>query len=86
MFTLSVCLWCVLFQGIRPLWGIPHSVLSCSSVSDRGGGIPHHLVQRVFDYHYTSPAADAENSSDNDVFGHLMSPDHGGPSAGPMHG
>jgi len=54
-------------------------------VSDRGGGIPHHMIDQVLKYNYTT----AEDSTEkllqkNDIFGGMM--DAMNQSRGPMHG
>ncbi|KAK7081130.1 hypothetical protein SK128_027956 [Halocaridina rubra] len=58
-------------------------------VSDRGGGIPHHLVGRVLDYNFTT--ANGSNSSNGEeqqggVFSDMMEAVNPNPVGGPMHG
>ena len=55
-------------------------------ISDRGGGIPHDLVDKVTNYNYTT----AEDSTDklmqnNGIFGNMMDAVNRS-SSGPMHG
>ncbi|XP_042878661.1 3-methyl-2-oxobutanoate dehydrogenase [lipoamide] kinase, mitochondrial-like [Penaeus japonicus] len=57
-------------------------------ISDRGGGIPHHLVGRVLEYNFTT--ANTENMSDPEqqegVFSNMMEAVNPNPAGGPMHG
>ncbi|XP_067934489.1 branched-chain alpha-ketoacid dehydrogenase kinase-like [Watersipora subatra] len=59
-------------------------------ISDRGGGIPHDDMSRVWDYHFTtagSPGRDLpEKDTEADPFRSIMSPPNQGPAAGPMFG
>lgn len=59
-----------------------------SRISDRGGGIPHHLVGRVLEYNFTT--ANKENMSDPEqqegVFSNMMEAVNPNPAGGPMHG
>lgn len=58
-------------------------------VSDRGGGILHQFVDRIFDYHFTTAGAREEVSQideDYDVFGAMVEMANPSPGAGPMHG
>ncbi|XP_074642435.1 branched-chain alpha-ketoacid dehydrogenase kinase-like isoform X2 [Tubulanus polymorphus] len=51
-------------------------------ISDRGGGIPHNIVQRVFEYHFTTSGQTDNQNHDGGLFGEIME----NRSAGPMHG
>lgn len=59
-------------------------------ISDRGGGISHDSMKRVWDYHFTtacSPDRDmVSNTEDEDPFRSIMSPPNQGPAAGAMFG
>ncbi|XP_076344533.1 branched-chain alpha-ketoacid dehydrogenase kinase-like [Tachypleus tridentatus] len=52
-------------------------------VSDRGGGIPHHMVDHVTQYHFTT--ASTLQEKDMGLFSTLISESNHGPS-GPMYG
>ena len=71
---------------------VERAVLLCvlCRISDRGGGIPHDDMERVWDYHFTtacSPGRDLpEKDADADPFRSIMSPPSQGPAAGPMFG
>lgn len=53
-------------------------------ISDRGGGIPHQLVNRVTQYHFTT-VGNIQEENDSDVFTTLLEESNRLPS-GPMHG
>ncbi|XP_068226584.1 branched-chain alpha-ketoacid dehydrogenase kinase-like [Palaemon carinicauda] len=57
-------------------------------ISDRGGGIPHHLVGRVLDYNFTTANdSKAESSEENQgLFSNMMEAVNPNPAGGPMHG
>ncbi|XP_014673202.1 PREDICTED: 3-methyl-2-oxobutanoate dehydrogenase [lipoamide] kinase, mitochondrial-like isoform X2 [Priapulus caudatus] len=55
-------------------------------VSDRGGGIPHQFVERIFDYHFTTAGVQEENDDNYDVFGAMVEMSNPSPGSGPMHG
>ncbi|RXG68148.1 [3-methyl-2-oxobutanoate dehydrogenase [lipoamide]] kinase, mitochondrial [Armadillidium vulgare] len=56
-------------------------------ISDRGGGIPHHLMQRVLCYNFTTAHDENENKRVNeDVFSNMMESCNPNPVGGPMHG
>lgn len=59
-------------------------------ISDRGGGIPHDNINKVWDYHYTtstSPGRELpENDNGENLFSTMMSPPTQGPAAGAMFG
>ncbi|KAL7638895.1 UNVERIFIED_CONTAM: hypothetical protein RMT77_010429 [Armadillidium vulgare] len=56
-------------------------------ISDRGGGIPHHLMQRVLCYNFTTAHDENENKNVNeDVFSNMMESCNPNPVGGPMHG
>uniref|UniRef100_A0A2P2I0J7 Protein-serine/threonine kinase n=2 Tax=Hirondellea gigas TaxID=1518452 RepID=A0A2P2I0J7_9CRUS len=65
-------------------------------ISDRGKGIPHHLMRRVLEYNFStagpnpqakSPESDSNSSSPgNGLFSDMMEAVNPGPVGGPMHG
>ncbi|KAK3881131.1 hypothetical protein Pcinc_014420 [Petrolisthes cinctipes] len=63
-------------------------------ISDRGGGIPHHLTKRALEYNFTtandgatsSPPAFSGTSSPEGVFSNMMEAVNPNPVGGPMHG
>ncbi|KAK3084269.1 hypothetical protein FSP39_010860 [Pinctada imbricata] len=56
-------------------------------ISDRGGGIPHDIVDKVFHYNFTTAGESMEQQHDNYLFGEITSPSHmSGDSPGKMHG
>uniref|UniRef100_A0A4D5R9P1 Protein-serine/threonine kinase n=1 Tax=Scolopendra viridis TaxID=118503 RepID=A0A4D5R9P1_SCOVI len=54
-------------------------------ISDRGGGIDHHLSKQVMQYHFTTSGASTDHRIDGGLFGTMMDNPNSGP-AGPMHG
>ncbi|XP_038669674.1 3-methyl-2-oxobutanoate dehydrogenase [lipoamide] kinase, mitochondrial isoform X2 [Scyliorhinus canicula] len=52
-------------------------------VSDRGGGIPHGIVDKVTDYHFTTAEESSQDDRMNTFYGHMV---NSGPQSGPMHG
>lgn len=65
-------------------------LIHCSfhRVSDRGGGIPHHLTARALDYNFTT--ANSQNTPEQElqegVFTNMMEAVNPNPAGGPMHG
>lgn len=55
-------------------------------ISDRGGGIRHDILDKIFDYHFTTNGEEVDERLDGSLFAPLMNPIHEGPAAGPMHG
>jgi len=55
-------------------------------IGDRGGGIPHHLLGQIFDYHFTTAGSSTDHRIDGGLFGNMMNTVNDGPAAGPMHG
>lgn len=58
-------------------------------ISDRGGGIPHDDMKKVWLYHYTTAentTREPVDTASDDPFKSIMSPPSHGPSAGPMFG
>ena len=54
-------------------------------VSDRGGGIPHDMIEKVLKYNYTTAEDSTEKLLErNDIFGGMMNAMS--QSRGPMHG
>ena len=62
--------------------------MSFCRVSDRGGGIPHHLMSRVLDYNFTTAYDSEDHGTKNDdpIFSNMMDQANQSPSGGPMHG
>lgn len=68
--------------------------ISTIRISDRGGGIPHHLTKRALEYNFTtandgatnSPPALSGASSQEGVFSDMMEAVNPNPAGGPMHG
>ncbi|GAB6024199.1 hypothetical protein CHUAL_008900 [Chamberlinius hualienensis] len=55
-------------------------------ISDRGGGIPHHILERIFEYNFTTAGTSTDHRIDGGLFGSIMNPVNDGPAAAPMHG
>jgi len=59
-------------------------------ISDRGKGIPHHLVQRVLEYNFTTAApggvSESNMNENTGVFSEMMDTVNQSPAGGPMHG
>ncbi|XP_038832199.1 3-methyl-2-oxobutanoate dehydrogenase [lipoamide] kinase, mitochondrial-like isoform X2 [Salvelinus namaycush] len=52
-------------------------------ISDRGGGIPHSILDKVTDYHYSTAEESNQDPRMNNLFNTLT---NSGPQSGPMHG
>ena len=46
-------------------------------IRDRGGGIPHEYVSRVFDYHFTTSKENSQEFGENDGFNAICNTNHG---------
>lgn len=56
-------------------------------VSDRGGGIPHKIINRVWNYNFTTSGTSTDDRVNGGLFGEVMSPSHmSGATPGRMHG
>ncbi|CAH1801471.1 unnamed protein product [Owenia fusiformis] len=51
-------------------------------ISDRGNGIPHNIVRKVWDYHFTTAGQSDNHQVDGGLFGNIME----NRAAGAMHG
>ena len=54
-------------------------------MSDRGGGIPHKLVSKVFEYNFTTSGV-AKQDQEVDIFDTFMNDPQATPLPGKMHG
>ncbi|RXM95046.1 [3-methyl-2-oxobutanoate dehydrogenase [lipoamide]] kinase, mitochondrial [Acipenser ruthenus] len=52
-------------------------------ISDRGGGIPHNILDKVLDYHFTTAEESNQDPRMSNLFGIIT---NNGPQSGPMHG
>lgn len=52
-------------------------------ISDRGGGIPHHIVDKVMDYHYSTAEESAQDPRMSNLFNTIT---NSGNQSNPMHG
>lgn len=57
-------------------------VLLCR-ISDRGGGIPHSILDQVMDYHFSTAEQSAQDPRMSNLFNNIT---NSGPQSGPMHG
>jgi [3-methyl-2-oxobutanoate dehydrogenase (acetyl-transferring)] kinase len=55
-------------------------------ISDRGAGIPHELLERVTDYHFSTAGMNDDRRIDGGIFGNIMDTGNSGPAAAPMYG
>ncbi|XP_050411184.1 3-methyl-2-oxobutanoate dehydrogenase [lipoamide] kinase, mitochondrial [Patella vulgata] len=55
-------------------------------ISDRGGGIPHSYVNKVWDYNFTTSGSLSDDRIDGGLFGQVMNASNSGPMPGKMHG
>lgn len=56
-------------------------------ISDRGGGIPHHIVKKIWDYNFTTAGTMQDNRVDRGLFGDIVDPrNSGGVTSSRMHG
>uniref|UniRef100_A0A673GS87 Protein-serine/threonine kinase n=1 Tax=Sinocyclocheilus rhinocerous TaxID=307959 RepID=A0A673GS87_9TELE len=52
-------------------------------ISDRGGGIPHSILDQVMDYHFSTAEQSAQDPRMSNLFNNIT---NSGPQSGPMHG
>ncbi|KAK7925230.1 hypothetical protein WMY93_007540 [Mugilogobius chulae] len=52
-------------------------------ISDRGGGIPHHILDKVMDYHFSTAEESAQDPRMNNLFNNIT---NSGNQSSPMHG
>lgn len=52
-------------------------------ISDRGGGVPHSILDQVMDYHFSTAEQSAQDPRMNNLFNNIT---NSGPQSGPMHG
>lgn len=52
-------------------------------ISDRGGGIPHPIVDRVIDYHFSTAEESAQDPRMSSLFENIT---NSGNQSNPMHG
>ncbi|NXT95310.1 BCKD dehydrogenase, partial [Anhinga rufa] len=76
-------LWCPPSSG-APLRGLP-AACPPPRISDRGGGIPHDLLDKVTEYHFSTAEASAQDPRLGGPFRNLLDLSNSG-QAGPMHG
>jgi [3-methyl-2-oxobutanoate dehydrogenase (acetyl-transferring)] kinase len=55
-------------------------------ISDRGRGIPASIINKVFDYNFTTSGSMLDECTDGGIFGQMMDTQHTGPAPGRMHG
>ncbi|XP_035759626.1 3-methyl-2-oxobutanoate dehydrogenase [lipoamide] kinase, mitochondrial-like [Egretta garzetta] len=73
---------------VPPIFGdAPEGSAPCPSprISDRGGGIPHDLLDKVTEYHFSTAEASAQAPRLGGPFRNLLDLSNSG-QAGPMHG
>uniref|UniRef100_F6SPR9 Protein-serine/threonine kinase n=1 Tax=Monodelphis domestica TaxID=13616 RepID=F6SPR9_MONDO len=63
---------------------LPELLKNAMRISDRGGGIAHHHLDKVMDYHFTTAEASTQDPRISPLFGHLDTNSNG--QSGPMHG
>ncbi|XP_033853162.1 3-methyl-2-oxobutanoate dehydrogenase [lipoamide] kinase, mitochondrial-like isoform X2 [Acipenser ruthenus] len=54
-------------------------------ISDRGGGVPHSILEKVMDYHFTTAESSSQDPRMTSMFGNMVDMVNSGQS-GPMHG
>lgn len=69
---------CVVLTGHH----IIHHVFS-PRISDRGGGIPHNIIDKVMDYHFSTAEESAQDPRMSNLLNNIT---NSGPQSGPMHG
>uniref|UniRef100_A0A8C6MH86 Protein-serine/threonine kinase n=1 Tax=Nothobranchius furzeri TaxID=105023 RepID=A0A8C6MH86_NOTFU len=52
-------------------------------ISDRGGGIPHNIIEKVMDYHFSTAEESAQDPRMNNIFNTIT---NSGNQSNPMHG
>lgn len=52
-------------------------------ISDRGGGIPHNIVDKVADYHFSTAEQSAQDPRMSSLFENIT---NSGNQSNPMHG
>uniref|UniRef100_A0A8B9ZAG4 Protein-serine/threonine kinase n=1 Tax=Buteo japonicus TaxID=224669 RepID=A0A8B9ZAG4_9AVES len=75
--------WSSLPEGPQ---GVPvDGLCGIPTISDRGGGIPHDLLDKVTEYHFSTAEASAQDPRLGGPFRNLLDLSNSG-QAGPMHG
>uniref|UniRef100_A0A8C1U4Y7 Protein-serine/threonine kinase n=1 Tax=Cyprinus carpio TaxID=7962 RepID=A0A8C1U4Y7_CYPCA len=59
------------------------STIFCCQNSYRGGGIPHSILDRVMDYHFSTAEQSTQDPRMSNLFDNIT---NSGPQSGPMHG
>lgn len=57
--------------------------MSSFRISDRGGGIPHNIVDKVVDYHFSTAEQSAQDPRMSSLFENIT---NSGNQSNPMHG
>lgn len=57
--------------------------MSSFRISDRGGGIPHNIVDKVADYHFSTAEQSAQDPRMSSLFENIT---NSGNQSNPMHG
>ncbi|XP_043909794.1 3-methyl-2-oxobutanoate dehydrogenase [lipoamide] kinase, mitochondrial-like [Protopterus annectens] len=76
---------------LETLYNVPDIVVTISNndidfiirISDRGGGVPHNILDKVMDYHFTTAEESNQDPRLNSLLGSIS---NSGPQSGPMHG
>lgn len=70
-------------KRILPLHSVTERRLLCGRISDRGGGIPHNIVDKVMDYHFSTAEESAQDPRMSSLFNNIT---NSGNQSNPMHG
>lgn len=63
-------------------------MLCISRISDRGGGVPHHIIKKIWDYNFTTEGVTQDsNNANRGLFAEFVDPrSAGGAIPSRMHG
>uniref|UniRef100_A0A672Z5P6 Protein-serine/threonine kinase n=1 Tax=Sphaeramia orbicularis TaxID=375764 RepID=A0A672Z5P6_9TELE len=62
---------------------LPELLKNAMRISDRGGGIPHNIVDKVMDYHFSTAEESAQDPRMSNLFNNIT---NSGNQSSPMHG
>uniref|UniRef100_A0AAY4CCQ6 Protein-serine/threonine kinase n=1 Tax=Denticeps clupeoides TaxID=299321 RepID=A0AAY4CCQ6_9TELE len=62
---------------------LPELLKNAMRIADRGGGIPHTILEKVMDYHFSTAEESNQDPRMSNLFNTIT---NSGPQSGPMHG
>lgn len=76
-------IWGLISSSAHRNWFWKHGCLLFDRISDRGGGIPHNIVDKVMDYHFSTAEESAQDPRMSNLFNNIT---NSGNQSNPMHG